>query len=60
MGKNEHRKEEYMKMNPHGKIPWMKVRRPGYPDVHMCESHAILKYICNRYGLPDHWYPTSE
>ena len=25
----------------------------------MCESHAILKYICNRYGLPDHWYPTS-
>ena len=56
----EHKTPEYQAMSPTGKVPAIKHIREGKPDLHVFESHAIMKYICAAKSLPDHWYPTSE
>ncbi|XP_065885463.1 glutathione S-transferase theta-1-like [Dysidea avara] len=45
---------EFDKVNPNRRIP-------AIDDGGFClfESSAILKYICNKYKLPDHWYPAD-
>ncbi|XP_052870030.1 glutathione S-transferase 2-like [Anopheles cruzii] len=48
----EHRKPEYLKLNPQGSIPTLV---DGETVVH--ESRAILMYLCDRYSREDSWYP---
>ena len=53
----EQYKPEFKKVNPVAKVPGMREINPGESDFNMMESHAIMKYICQRQNLPQHWYP---
>jgi len=59
MSKMEHLEEEYLKINPNGKVPAMLDEKDGY-NFNLFESHAIMKYICRSRNLPDTWYPVSD
>ncbi|KJE95201.1 glutathione S-transferase domain-containing protein [Capsaspora owczarzaki ATCC 30864] len=50
--KGDQYKPEFKKINPNKKIPV--IDDNGFV---LFESHAILRYLCNKYNLPDHWYP---
>lgn len=49
----EQMKPEFLAMNPTHSIPVLK-----HEDLTIYESGAILRYICNRYGL-EQWYPSA-
>lgn len=55
-------KKEFKEINPNAKVPAMQVldHDKGTPIFNMFESHAIMKYVCAKRGLPDHWYPTND
>lgn len=55
--KGENRTPQYKAINPVAGVPALKEVRDGEPDFTMFESHAIMKYMCIRRDLPDHWYP---
>jgi len=57
VGMLEQYKPEFKKINPVAKVPGMREINPGLYDFNMNESHAIMKYICQRQNLPQHWYP---
>ena len=59
MSKMEHLEEEYLKINPNGKVPAMVDTKDGF-NFSLFESHAIMKYICRSRNLPDTWYPSSD
>ena len=60
LSKAENKTKEMMEKNPSGKVPFMiEVGEDGRENLRLFESHTILKYICAKYSLPDHWYPTS-
>lgn len=48
----DHRKPEFLKINPAGQVPAI-----VDDDVVIAESHAILRYICNSKNVAEHWYP---
>jgi glutathione S-transferase len=52
------RSPEFLKINPNGHVP--AIDDNGFV---LYESHAIMRYIVNKYGpagaLADHWYPAS-
>eukprot|EP01062_Namystynia_karyoxenos_P073023 TRINITY_DN6978_c0_g1_i1.p1 TRINITY_DN6978_c0_g1~~TRINITY_DN6978_c0_g1_i1.p1 ORF type:complete len:272 (+),score=114.13 TRINITY_DN6978_c0_g1_i1:84-899(+) len=50
----EHKQPEFLKVNPAALIPGMK---DG--DFMLGESHAIMRYLCDKYKVPDHWYPAD-
>uniref|UniRef100_A0A673UX74 glutathione transferase n=1 Tax=Suricata suricatta TaxID=37032 RepID=A0A673UX74_SURSU len=52
LGRAEHLKPEFLKVNPLGKVPAL---RDG--DFLLAESVAILLYLSRKYEVPDHWYP---
>ncbi len=45
---------EFKKINPNGKVPAM---TDMHGKINLFESHAILKYLHESRGSPDHWYP---
>jgi len=47
-----HFKPEFKKINPLRAIPV--IDDNGF---FLCESHTIMRYLCDSKGLPDHWYP---
>ena len=54
--KGEHKKEEYLKINPKGLIPYI---QDG--DFSLGESNAILKYLCNTNAtIPEHYWPKND
>ena len=60
LGKGEHLTPENKKINPIGRVPFMRVVTPGHPDKNLSESYVILKYLCWEQNLPDHWYPKND
>ncbi|XP_075881600.1 glutathione S-transferase theta-2 [Nelusetta ayraudi] len=50
--KGDHRTPEFTKLNPMQKVPV--IVDNGFV---LTESDAILKYLANKYDVPDHWYP---
>jgi len=52
--KGEQKKEEYLKINPRGKVPSVKIG-----DFCLSESRAIAAYLCNKLAddKHDHLYP---
>ena len=57
LGKQEHKKPEMMKLNPSLKVPAMIEKKENGEEFMLFESHAIMKYICTKKNLPEHWYP---
>ncbi|NJM73550.1 MAG: glutathione S-transferase family protein [Scytonema sp. RU_4_4] len=53
LNKDEHKTEEFLKLNPFGQVP---VLRDG--DVVIRDAQAILVYLARRYGGED-WLPTE-
>lgn len=49
----ETRSPEYLKVNPVGTVPFIKIGGFGLSD-----SGAILGYLADRYDVQDHWYPS--
>eukprot|EP01080_Neovahlkampfia_damariscottae_P001312 gene1312-11395_t len=52
--KGDLRTEEYVKMNPNKKMPV--IDDNGF---YVFESHAILRYLSQKYKTAPHWYPTD-
>ncbi|XP_060613878.2 glutathione S-transferase theta-3-like [Anolis sagrei] len=52
--KGQHKGEDFLKVNPDGKVPAM---RDG--DFALAESIAILLYLARKHRAPDHWYPSD-
>eukprot|EP00347_Sterkiella_histriomuscorum_P001079 403373409 len=50
----QHLSPEYRKINPTGKVP--AIYDPLH-DIHIFESHAILRYLHQTRNCGDHWYP---
>ncbi|KAL6115035.1 uncharacterized protein ACO6RY_05665 [Pungitius sinensis] len=50
--RGENRTPEFTKLNPMQKVPVMEDN--GFV---LTESDAIMKYLCNKYDVPEHWYP---
>lgn len=51
--KGEHKSPEFLAINPSGAVPAL----TDGASFGMGESHAILRFLCERLGLADHWYP---
>lgn len=52
LSKGENRTEEFTRLNPNRSVP---VLVDG--DFVLYESAAILVYLAQKFGVPDHWYP---
>ena len=50
--KDEHKKPEYLKINPNGLVPSMVEE-----DFVLYESHTIMWYLSDSRKLKDNWYP---
>jgi glutathione S-transferase len=48
----EQYKPEYKNINPISKVPAMREINHGKANFIIFESHAIMKYICQRQNLP--------
>ncbi len=54
----QNRTPEYLKINPQGLVPCIVDNSDGFV---LCESTAILKYICNtQKSVPEHFWPKEE
>lgn len=53
--KGEHRRAEYLKLNPHGKVPAL-----VDGEEHLFESGAILLHLGARYGIEKNLWPVSR
>lgn len=51
----DHKKPEFLKINPSGQVPAIK---DG--DFTLAECHAILRYLCNTLEIPEYWYPADS
>ncbi|CAM6116733.1 unnamed protein product [Calypogeia fissa] len=54
LAKQEHKKPEFLAINPMGLVPAM-----VDDDFKLFESHAILRYLATTRSVPDHWYPAD-
>ncbi|KAF9623919.1 hypothetical protein IFM89_006646 [Coptis chinensis] len=53
--KREHKKPEYLEINPMGQVPSI-----AHGEFKLFESHAILSYLaCAFPGVADNWYPAD-
>jgi glutathione S-transferase len=52
--KGEHKSPQYLLMNASGAVPAL---RDG--EFGLGESHAIMRFLCARFGLSDFWYPAD-
>lgn len=50
--KGEHRTPDFTELNPMQKVPVLEDN--GFV---LTESDAIMKYLCTRHNVPEHWYP---
>ncbi len=53
----EHRSQEFRQINPNMKVPAITDVDTNGVKFNLSESHAILRYLHDRYGTADHWYP---
>lgn len=54
MMKGEHKKPEYLAVNPSGQVPAI-----SDGDFNLAESHAIMTYLHATRHAEDHWYPAD-
>jgi glutathione S-transferase len=57
ISKGEHKKPEYLRVHPLGKVPAIEDL-----NTNLClfESHAILRYLAQQYHAPEHYYPSNN
>ena len=53
--KGEHLSPEFLAINPDHQVPAF-IDDTGDKDVTICQSNAVLRYLCAKHGL-DNWYP---
>ncbi|KAG8826387.1 Glutathione S-transferase 2, partial [Serendipita sp. 399] len=58
LGKQEHKSEEYRRLNPNGRIPTL-IDHSNNDEV-VWESNAILKYLAERYDTEHKLTVTDE
>lgn len=72
----EHREDDFLKINPLGELPVLRVRSMGRSGIHAGEaidgggndagdfilrdSHAILGYLANRFDTSGQWLPPAQ
>jgi len=54
MDQGEHRSPAFLDINPNHQIPVLEG-----DDFRLCESNAILRFLCNEHGLTS-WYPDDS
>ena len=60
MFKGEHMSKDYAKINPAKQIPaLMEVDKTTGESFILSEHGAIMRYIAQTRGTPDHWYPSD-
>lgn len=52
--RGEHKSPEFKAINANGSVPAL---QDG--ELRIGESHAIMRYMCTRFALSDHWYPSD-
>ena len=59
MGRGQHRKEPFTKINPAEQVPAMQEvdAKTGETVFVLSESHTIMRYLHESRGCADHWYP---
>jgi len=55
--KGEQHRAEYLQLNPNHSIPTITLSILKEDDFILYESNAILRFIVEKFGLSDHWYP---
>lgn len=59
--KKEHKSEAYLKINPHGLVPAIKiVLNNQNEEIILYESATIMRFICQKFNLPQNWYSHKE
>ncbi|KAL5016342.1 hypothetical protein ScPMuIL_005931 [Solemya velum] len=53
--RGEHKQEEFTKINPFQKVPV--IDDDGFI---LTESAVIMRYLCEKYNLPEHWLPVAD
>lgn len=53
LDRGAHRQAPFIQLNPNGQVPVLE-----HEGLVLWESHAILRYLCNRFALTD-WYPVA-
>lgn len=59
LAKGDHKKEEFLKINPYGYIPAITVEEEN-DTFHLYESVTILRYLSQRFNTPSHYYPLDD
>ena len=58
IGKRQHFTEEFRKINPAQAVPVLAEVDMKTNEVwYLFESNAILRYLCEKFKVADHWYP---
>ena len=58
--RGEHLQEPFISINPAQQVPAMQEIDENTAKVFtMSESHAMMRYLTDSRGLPDHWYPKN-
>lgn len=57
MMRGEVKGPEFAKINPMRKVPAIQDTDNG---LILAESHTILRYLCLKFNLPEHWYPRND
>ncbi len=56
LSKKMNRSDEYLKINPHGTIPSIKVVEENNKEFILNESCTILRYLSYKFNTPENWY----
>ena len=56
LSKKMNRTEEYLKVNPHGTVPSIKVEEDNKIDFIINESCTILRYLSYKFNTSENWY----
>ena len=60
LSKGEQFSEKFKKINPDSYVPAIKHIDSTNKEFTLCESHAILRYLCSYFKTDEKWYPREN